>query len=577
MAPGLLSELPSVEDARQGIETITINLASKKEDETPVNGEKVVNGESHEADAPPNGQSGEPPEVVEVLARDGDEDSDSDSDSDSESEIEDETVKCEIKLLDRRFDEDDEIYYGERKTETATTKPKKKDWWKLFTLCLVRNYDSDDEQEESSLHVHPPFLRQLLFDVIAHFPGSPIMNLNAVEIQAPYHSLFYHRKELETEGLKRFAEDDESLAHLHLLLNWIKTHFELDIAAYESCTTQKHKAIAYDKVWTLFPPGTIAYATILSQNRAFRVVSSFYDTSELAPNLTIQADFIDFNGQRLGNRRIELNIVKYPGTRDLNESEVIPLDLLDDAADLREEFLTRGRRFESYIGQHFLQYNGLAIKKTPNGYDRFTVIGRVMIDCKTYLRLEPNEGFVVGSVDSTMKLERSRKRAKENLNFVEAGGAPKFDKLSDEEAMLTNATVRGYSFTMKRFLEFFVEDLSDIEWNSGCFDDLVLDPAIKKTVQALVTTHSQKRESFDDIVKGKGMGLVCVLHGPPGVGKTLTAECVAELVKRPLFMVSSGDRKFHSSSPSLDRTRANPSQWEPTAWTWTAASDASWT
>ncbi len=577
MAPGLLSEMPSVEDARQGIETITIDLAGKKDDETPVNGEKVVDGESHKAEAPPppNGHTGEPSEAVEAVAGDSDED----SDSDSESEIEDETIKVEIKLLDRRFDEDDEIYYGERKTETETTKPKKKDWWKLFTLCLVRNYDSDDEQEESSLHIHPLCLRQLLLDVVAHYPGSPIINLNAVEIQAPYHSLFYYRKELETEGLKRFADDEESLAHLHLLLNWIKTHFELDIAAYENCTAHKHKAIAYDRVWTLFPPGTIAYANILSQNRAFRVASSFYDTSEVQPGLTIQADFIDFNGQRLGNRRIELSIGKYLGTRDLNESEVIPLDLLDDATDLREEFLARGRKFESYIGQHFLQYNGIAIKKTPNGYDRFTVIGRVMIDCKTYLRLEPNELFVVGSVDSTMKLERSRKRAKENLNFVEAGGTPKFDKLSDEDAMLTNATVRGYSFSLKRFLEFFVEDLSDIEWNTGCFDDLVLDPAIKKTVQALVTTHSQKRESFDDIVKGKGMGLVCVLHGPPGVGKTLTAECVAELVKRPLFMVSSGDRKFYCPSPPtfLPRPHANPFQSEPTAWTWTAALDASWT
>lgn len=53
--------------------------------------------------------------------------------------------------------------------------------------------------------------------------------------------------------------------------------------------------------------------------------------------------------------------------------------------------------------------------------------------------------------------------------------------------------------------------------------------------------HSQARDKFDDIVEGKGQGLVCLLHGPPGVGKALTAECVAEYVKRPLYMVSSGD------------------------------------
>lgn len=44
-----------------------------------------------------------------------------------------------------------------------------------------------------------------------------------------------------------------------------------------------------------------------------------------------------------------------------------------------------------------------------------------------------------------------------------------------------------------------------------------------------------------DIRKGKGRGLVAVLHGPPGTGKTLTAEGIAELLKRPLYMVSVGE------------------------------------
>lgn len=29
--------------------------------------------------------------------------------------------------------------------------------------------------------------------------------------------------------------------------------------------------------------------------------------------------------------------------------------------------------------------------------------------------------------------------------------------------------------------------------------------------------------------------------GPPGVGKTLTAECIADLYERPLYLVTSGD------------------------------------
>ena len=32
-----------------------------------------------------------------------------------------------------------------------------------------------------------------------------------------------------------------------------------------------------------------------------------------------------------------------------------------------------------------------------------------------------------------------------------------------------------------------------------------------------------------------------MLHGPPGVGKTLTAEAIAELLHKPLYVVSMGE------------------------------------
>ncbi|KAK4129775.1 P-loop containing nucleoside triphosphate hydrolase protein [Parathielavia appendiculata] len=544
MAPGVLCDTCSVEETRAKIEEFVIN--GKNKDDKPANGEKVVNGDAHTTDGEvqPNGTPAAPngeakPENASEGGGEGE-----------TSEPEDQTMKCEIKHLDRRYDDDDETYFEERKTEVEK-KPAQKDWWRLFAFCSVRSYDSEGELEGTSLYVNPQPLRQLLFDVIGNYPGDPI-DVDDVQIDAPYHSLFHYRKQLETEGNKRFAEDPESLEHLRLLLNWIKTHFELDIAAYERCTTQPHKVIAYDRLWTLFPPGTIAYCKLLSQNRAFRIVDTYYDESDTNPCMGLRADFVDFDGLNLGTRRIELAIPKYQGTRELSELGTIPLDLLDDASDLREELIARGRKFESYIGSHFLQYDGIALKKTPEGYARFTVSGRVMIDCKTYHRLEPNDSFFCVSLnDDSTKMERSRKRAQAHMTFAGADGERKFDKLSDENAMLTNATVRGYSFTAKKFLEFFVEELKPIEWNTRCFDELVLDPAIKKTVQALVSTHAQKRESFDDIVKGKGMGLVCVLHGPPGVGKTLTAECVAEFVKRPLYMVSSGD--LGTCSADLDR------------------------
>jgi AAA+ superfamily predicted ATPase len=36
-------------------------------------------------------------------------------------------------------------------------------------------------------------------------------------------------------------------------------------------------------------------------------------------------------------------------------------------------------------------------------------------------------------------------------------------------------------------------------------------------------------------------GLIILLHGPPGVGKTLTAETIAEYTQKPLFPINIGE------------------------------------
>lgn len=44
-----------------------------------------------------------------------------------------------------------------------------------------------------------------------------------------------------------------------------------------------------------------------------------------------------------------------------------------------------------------------------------------------------------------------------------------------------------------------------------------------------------------DIVRGKGRGLIILLHGPPGSGKTSTAETIAAYTRRPLYSITCGD------------------------------------
>lgn len=85
-----------------------------------------------------------------------------------------------------------------------------------------------------------------------------------------------------------------------------------------------------------------------------------------------------------------------------------------------------------------------------------------------------------------------------------------------------------------------VKYISHVEWNKRSFDQLVLDSRQKELIQAVILAHMGSLAATD-VVEGKGEGLIMLLHGGPGTGKTLTAESVAEPAEKPLYRVTCGD------------------------------------
>jgi hypothetical protein len=78
-----------------------------------------------------------------------------------------------------------------------------------------------------------------------------------------------------------------------------------------------------------------------------------------------------------------------------------------------------------------------------------------------------------------------------------------------------------------------VDYIRPVSWNKAAFDRLVLPKRTKNLIKALVMVRNPKSENSavqiglrgdrDDIIAGKGSGLIMLLHGGPGTGKTLTA------------------------------------------------------
>ena len=101
--------------------------------------------------------------------------------------------------------------------------------------------------------------------------------------------------------------------------------------------------------------------------------------------------------------------------------------------------------------------------------------------------------------------------------------------------------VLGFSLAAGCWGDCLVDGLEDIQFQSEVFDRLVIPSSRKKLVQALVKHTGQESDvAFHDLIAGKGEGTVFLLHGPPGCGKTLTAEATAELLRRPLYALSMG-------------------------------------
>lgn len=93
----------------------------------------------------------------------------------------------------------------------------------------------------------------------------------------------------------------------------------------------------------------------------------------------------------------------------------------------------------------------------------------------------------------------------------------------------------------KKWLIFFVDQIQSITFSNNAFSSLVLPHQQKDLIQAFVSSQVKYKDTFDDVIAGKGQGMIFLLSGSPGVGKTLTAESVAENMKVPLYMLSAGD------------------------------------
>ena len=132
------------------------------------------------------------------------------------------------------------------------------------------------------------------------------------------------------------------------------------------------------------------------------------------------------------------------------------------------------------------------------------------------------------------------RRASKSLRF-KADEAVEASRDEIPAGMFTELPVHFYllmfHLDLHHYVWVHVDDVEPYRYQPELKDKLVLPPEQTDLIDILT---AEMDVLMDDIVAGKSGGTTVLCAGPPGVGKTLTAEVYSEIIRRPLYRVHSG-------------------------------------
>ncbi|MBB4315454.1 AAA family ATPase [Roseospira marina] len=186
---------------------------------------------------------------------------------------------------------------------------------------------------------------------------------------------------------------------------------------------------------------------------------------------------------------------------------------------------TRGEKFATFCeGAVYAAYTGNLVRSSYFADRSYRATGRVMIDVRSFRQMEP-DGW------------RNELRALD-VETIESDSNTDAVGIDTSEYWRCLPTLHGFSFACKQWGRLDIDDLREIKFREDAYDKLVLDEQDKKLIEVLVRNG---QTGFEDVIESKGGGTIFLLHGEPGRGKTLTAEAVSELLRRPLYTISVGE------------------------------------
>ncbi|KXT09858.1 hypothetical protein AC579_6750 [Pseudocercospora musae] len=310
----------------------------------------------------------------------------------------------------------------------------------------------------------------------------------------------------------------------------------------------------------------------------------------------------DFDGKGFRRKEVTIRFDAFEGIKPIASLPACPLDILQNPRreDIRSRLLKRGKLFRRYCtvdgNENMYTYTGSALVKrqvssgsrsdddyssdsdsgsafrrspftSPPGRGQEPLFLRnadVMVDFQSYFQYSKTRLKIGTAEISDLVNECHCKDCELNsdlkqslrTHYDQVEKETEFSEWDDVQLMMCPPRVLGYALREKRWAQLDVECLRQIEQQSfkQVMSKLHLDGAdgglkTKELLYQLVKNHGAAEDvergshsyEVDDIVAEKGKGLVFLLYGSPGVGKTSTAQMIARVARKPLISISVAD------------------------------------
>ncbi|KAG0645018.1 26S proteasome regulatory subunit [Hyphodiscus hymeniophilus] len=467
------------------------------------------------------------------------------------NEVVTQSLKPQYKKIDEVVAFWDEKTYKYKIVESQEL-PAEADKLDSYVFVIRGRIDKKTTETTFYIDVKSECLRDALRNILK---DAHAVNTKENKLSVEQKLLYHYLPELESSqswhGINTLDQNSAKL--VGLLVDYLR---ETYADTTENLTSIiENGEITYNLLWALFKPNEPVFTTCHGTHKP-RCVKYDYGEEKISKSgskyWNIECRYKDFDGNEFGDVSIELRIPKFRGVKRIDLLEAFPLQYHPDYFKVKAELIENGQKFVSLIGSHHRQYNGTAFYMNKGVPVELNVNGRIMIDAAFFQRINPNYSRlkITDPADSIPELglwdmfelvtddDQSGIAESAQLTIPNV----ELSWMNEDDFLICCPTVLGFSFADKQWVEFAVANIQEIRWSSGCFDGLVIPDKDREVIMALVEARNGRalqdlRFIFDDIVVGKGRGLNILLHGYPGLGKTLTAEAAAEHLKRPLYSV----------------------------------------